>query len=62
MLQFTGGTDRPALRLLVHHDDGEREFAYDAGAEQALRTADEQGWGVVSMRSDWKRVFAFQER
>jgi hypothetical protein len=61
MLQFAGGADRPALRLLVHHDDGEREFAYDAGAEQALRTADEQGWGVVSMRSDWKQVFAFQE-
>jgi phosphoglycolate phosphatase-like HAD superfamily hydrolase len=61
MLQFTGGTDRPALRLLLHHDDGEREFAYDAGAEQALRTADEQGWNVVSMQSDWKRVFAFQE-
>ena len=30
---------RRPLRLLVRHDDGEREFAYDAGAEEALAPA-----------------------
>ncbi|SEK54634.1 HAD family hydrolase [Rhodococcus maanshanensis] len=46
-----------ALRLLVHHDDAEREFAYDAGAEEALRTAEDKGWTTVSVRDDWVAVF-----
>ena len=33
--------------LLVHHDDDEREFAYDAGAERALAAATARGWTVV---------------
>ena len=36
MLEFTQHPDKPSLRLLVLHDDAEREFAYTAGAEQAL--------------------------
>ena len=36
MLRFASGRPRPALRLLVLHDDAEREFDYTAGAEQAL--------------------------
>ena len=39
MLRFAGGKDRPALRLLVLHDDAEREFDYVKGAEQALERA-----------------------
>jgi phosphoglycolate phosphatase-like HAD superfamily hydrolase len=57
MLEFAGGTDRPSLRLLVLHDDGEREFAYTTGAEQALERAAAEGWTVVSMRDDWATVF-----
>ena len=38
MLRFARATDRPALRLLVLHDDAEREFDYTAGAEDALGT------------------------
>ena len=57
MLDFTRHDDKPFLRLLVLHDDPEREFAYTDGAEQALERADEQGWTVVSVRSDWSRVF-----
>jgi phosphoserine phosphatase len=56
MLRFAGGGG-PALRLLIRHDDGEREFAYRAGAEQALDDAAAQGWTVVSMRGDWRTVF-----
>jgi phosphoserine phosphatase len=57
MLQYAGG-DRPALRLLVLHDDDEREFAYTAGAEQALERARSDDWNVISMRDDWATVFA----
>ena len=35
MLDYACAGDRPALALLVHHDDAEREFAYTAGAERA---------------------------
>ena len=57
MLRYTGGKGRPALRLLLLHDDGEREFDYTAGAETSLQTAPDQGWTVVSMKSDWATVF-----
>ena len=49
--------DKPSLRLLVLHDDDEREFAYTTGAEQALDQAASDGWTVVSMKSDWATVF-----
>jgi phosphoglycolate phosphatase-like HAD superfamily hydrolase len=62
MLQFAGGEDRPALRLLVNHDDAARETDYTAGAEKAIKLAKDQGWTVVSMKQDWKRVFSFQGR
>jgi hypothetical protein len=52
MLEFTGG-----MRLLVLHDDAEREFAYTAGAEKALGQAATDDWTVVSMRNDWTCVF-----
>jgi phosphoserine phosphatase len=58
MLDFAQRPDRPSLRLLVNHDDGEREFAYTAGAEQALERAGSQSWTVVSVRDDWRTVFA----
>ena len=43
--------------LLVRHDDHEREFAYDVGAEQALAEAKGRGWTVVSMKDDFAKVF-----
>jgi len=46
-----------AFSLLIHHDDAEREFAYDDGAEKALAEAAELGWTVASMRRDFARVF-----
>jgi len=57
MLEYAGGP-RPALRLLVNHDDGEREFAYTAGAEASLERAAAEGWTVVSMKDDWATVFS----
>ena len=60
-LQYTEGSTHPSLCLLVNHDDGEREFAYTAGAEDALKMAKERGWLVVSMKQDWRIVFAAEE-
>ena len=57
MLAFAGGPSRPALRLLLLHDDPEREFDYTAGAERSLERARAQGWTVVSIRDDWAAVF-----
>jgi len=57
MLDFTQHADKPFLRLLVRHDDAEREFAYTAGAEQALERAAAERWTVVSVKDDWTTVF-----
>jgi hypothetical protein len=45
------------LRLLLLHDDADREFDYTDGAEQALEIAAQQNWTVVSMKNDWNTVF-----
>jgi hypothetical protein len=58
MLNFTGGSPYPALRLLLLHDDAAREFDYVAGAEKSLEDAKAQNWTVISMKHDWKQVFA----
>jgi phosphoglycolate phosphatase-like HAD superfamily hydrolase len=52
MLEFSRG-----LRLLVRHDDSDREFDYTAGAEKSLELAGSGGWTVVSMKNDWTTVF-----
>jgi hypothetical protein len=58
MLAYSGREGSPALRLLLLHDDDQREFSYTAGAEKALDVADRQGWTVVSMKDDWTQVFS----
>jgi hypothetical protein len=57
MLEFTYRPDRPTLRLLVRHDDAEREFDHTAGAELALQRAADEDWTVVSVQDDWHTVF-----
>jgi phosphoglycolate phosphatase-like HAD superfamily hydrolase len=63
MMRYTKGGSRPSLALLLHHDDGEREFAYDRDFKlsplvDALDKAPRYGITVVSMKRDWKTVFA----
>jgi phosphoglycolate phosphatase-like HAD superfamily hydrolase len=58
MLQYCGRPGAAALRLLVLHDDDEREFAYTAGAERALEHAEKYGWTIISMKNDWTAVFS----
>lgn len=66
MLQLTAAGEGRRLALLVHHDDAEREFAYDRKAhvgrlDKAWDEALAKGWTVVSMKSDWKKIFAFEK-
>jgi phosphoserine phosphatase len=69
MLEWTGAGDGARLRMLVLHDDAEREYAYGPANglpdskvgtfPQAL--ADEakaKGWVVISMKNDWKTIFS----
>ena len=57
MLDYSQHADRPFLRLLVLHDDPEREFDYLSGAENALERAEASGWTVVRIKNDWVKVF-----
>jgi phosphoglycolate phosphatase-like HAD superfamily hydrolase len=66
MLQVTAAGEGRRLMLLVHHDDTEREFAYDRQShigklDKAWDQAQADNWIVVSMKSDWNRIFAFQK-
>jgi len=66
MLQFTAAGEGRRLALLVHHDDAEREFAYDREShvgklDRAWDEAKANNWIVVSMKSDWKRIFSFEK-
>ena len=66
MLQYTGGGSGSRFCLYVHHDDGEREYVYDrtdalAKLDLGLDEAAKKGWTVVSMKDDWKTVFAFEK-
>ena len=63
MLQWTGAGAGPRFCLYVHHDDAEREYAYDrtdhmARFDKGWDEAQARGWTVVSMKSDWSTVFA----
>ncbi|HEU5296284.1 MAG TPA: HAD family hydrolase [Burkholderiaceae bacterium] len=62
MLQYTMGGSGSRMALLVLHDDGEREVAYDRRSkigrlDKAWNDALAKGWNVVSMRRDWRQVF-----
>jgi hypothetical protein len=51
------------MGLLLHHDDAEREFAYDRDSRvgrlsEGLDNAAANGWFLVSMKDDFAEVFA----
>jgi hypothetical protein len=71
MLEYTTAGTGARLGMLVLHDDEQREYAY--GPAQGLPDskvgtftrvlydeAKKNGWPVISMKNDWKRVFAFE--
>jgi len=62
MLQYVSSGPGPNLVLYLHHDDAEREYAYDRQSsfgklDKGLDEAAKKGWPVVSMKADWKTVF-----
>ncbi len=61
MLQWTTAGPGARLGLLVHHTDAEREWAYDKGAEKALKEAKYKGWIVVDMKQDWKDIYPLEK-
>jgi len=71
MLEYTGAGDGARLKMLVLHDDAAREYAYGPATglpdtkvgtfTQALYDeAKKNGWTVISMKDDWKRIFGFE--
>jgi hypothetical protein len=63
MLEWTTTAPGARLGLLVHHDDAEREYAYDRKSpfgklDRGLDEAGKRGWLVVSMKNDWRTVYA----
>ena len=72
MLEWTGAGSGARLKMLVLHDDAAREYAYGPAQglpdskvgtfTQALYDeAKKDGWTVISMKNDWKRIFAFEQ-
>ncbi|MGO4333202.1 HAD family hydrolase, partial [Cupriavidus sp. M-11] len=62
MLEYTTGGAGRRLALLVHHDDAEREFAYDRQSavgklDKAWDAATARGWTVISMKQDWQQIY-----
>jgi phosphoglycolate phosphatase-like HAD superfamily hydrolase len=62
MLQYVTGGPGARLGLYVHHDDAEREYAYDRKSpigklDKGLDEAKAKGWPVISMKNDWKVIF-----
>jgi phosphoserine phosphatase len=73
MLEYTKAGDGARLAMLVLHDDAVREYAYGPAQglpdtkvgtfTQALYDkAQKDGWIVISMKDDWKQIFAFENK
>ena len=45
------------FRLVILHDDAEREYAYTDAAESLLEEAKREGWTVASMKDDWTEIY-----
>ncbi len=72
MLEYTKAGDGERLALLVLHDDDKREYAYGPAqglpdtkvgtfTQELYDEAMKQGWIVISMKHDWKRIFAWEQ-
>jgi phosphoglycolate phosphatase-like HAD superfamily hydrolase len=67
MLEWAKGGSGVRFALIVHHTDAEREWAYDRKSsvgklDKALDAAQAEGWTVVDMKNDWKKIFPFGSR
>jgi phosphoglycolate phosphatase-like HAD superfamily hydrolase len=62
MLEWTAAGSGARFALIVHHDDAQREWAYDRKSDvgkldKALDEANAKGWTIVSMKDDWATIF-----
>jgi len=62
MLEYTTAGDGARFALLVHHDDAEREWAYDRDShigrlDRGLDEAPKRDWTIVSVKNDWSRIY-----
>jgi hypothetical protein len=59
MLRYTADNNSvgKSLEILVHHDDGVREYSYDTGSENVLIEAQRRNWTIVSMKDDFRIVY-----
>ncbi len=67
MLEWATSGPGRRFGLIVHHDDAEREYAYDRNSHvgrlaRGLDEGPKRGWTIVSMKRDWKRIFPWQQR
>jgi phosphoglycolate phosphatase-like HAD superfamily hydrolase len=68
MLEWTQAGGGSRLMMLVRHDDAAREWAYDAQSkigtfsDALLALARKNGWNVISMKNDWRRIFPFESK
>jgi hypothetical protein len=71
MCEYTKAGDGDRLAMMVLHDDAQREYAYGPAQglpdtkvgtfTQALyEEAKSKGWVVISMKNDWKQIFAWE--
>jgi phosphoserine phosphatase len=61
MLEWTTSGAGPRFAMIVHHDDADREFAYDRQSpigrlDKALDEGPKRGWTLLSMKDDWKSI------
>lgn len=66
MLEWSTAGDGPRLGMLIHHTDGEREWAYDRKSHigklaRGLDESEARGWAIVDMKEDWKVIFPPQQ-
>jgi phosphoglycolate phosphatase-like HAD superfamily hydrolase len=72
MLEYTKAGGGARLAMLLLHDDAKREYAYGPAeglpnsrvgtfTQELYDEARKQDWVVISMKNDWKRVFAFEQ-
>ena len=70
MLEYTGAGDGVRLKMLVLHDDAKCEYAYGPAkglpetrvgtfTQDLYDEAKKDGWIIISMKNDWKRIFGF---
>jgi hypothetical protein len=58
MLKYSQGNKYPSFQLLVNHNDSIREYSYQEKDNLSLSTAAKNKWHVISIKDDWKKVFA----